>query len=163
MYSAQLSLLLWKHLTIQRRSLASLLLKVCIPAIFAIVFMPIRTQIILTPHPTDTTFYSFAIENLESVTSLAIDKSSAFSYYPNSSDLINKLMAQTAQYLQLKLKGFSTQQEMIAYMSEDYASKVFAVEILNNDSVSHFTYKLRFPYSPRNTDRSTDWTDWKTK
>ena len=32
-----------------------------------------------------------------------------------------------------------------------------------NDSVQNFTYKLRFPYSPHNQNRKTDWTDWKTK
>ena len=162
MYSAQLGLLLWKHFTIQRRSLISLLLKVCIPALFAIVFMPIRTQIMSTPHPNDTTFYPFGIQGLEEVSSLPLNKISGFSYYPNNSDQTNQIMKQTAKYLNLVLKGFSTQQEMIAYMSQDYASKVFAVEILN-DNVKNFTYKLRFPHSPRNTDQSTDWTDWKTK
>ncbi len=51
---------------------------------------------------------------------------------------------------------------MIEYLQKDPSYKFFGVSILN-DSLSNFTYKLRFPYSPRNEDRKTDWNDWKTK
>ena len=51
---------------------------------------------------------------------------------------------------------------MIVYMQKDTDYKVFGVGVLN-DSLTNFTYKIRFPFSPRNDDRKTDWNDWKTK
>ncbi len=50
---------------------------------------------------------------------------------------------------------------MIKYLSKDHIYKLFGVSI-QNQSMSNFTYALRFPYSPRNEDRETDWKDWKT-
>lgn len=50
---------------------------------------------------------------------------------------------------------------MLDFLKLDYEYKVFGVTILN-ESVNNFTYKLRFPYSPRNLERETDWSDWKT-
>ena len=59
-------------------------------------------------------------------------------------------------------QAFNTEQEMVAYLAKEINYKLFGVSILN-DSVQNFTYKLRFPYSPHNQNRKTDWTDWKTK
>ena len=50
---------------------------------------------------------------------------------------------------------------MLEYLATDFEYKVFGVSVLN-ESISNFTYKLRFSYSPRNDDRETDWQDWKT-
>jgi hypothetical protein len=57
--------------------------------------------------------------------------------------------------------AFKSEEEMISYLAKDYKYKIFGVAFLN-DSITNFTYQLRFPYSPRNEDRDTDWTDWKT-
>lgn len=104
MSSTQLGLLLWKHFTMQRRSLVGLLLKVTIPALFAIVFMPIRTQIISTPHPNDTQFDSFSLEtDLDSSSKLEITKDSTFCYFSNSSDLTNRVMNRAAEFLRLNV------------------------------------------------------------
>jgi len=50
---------------------------------------------------------------------------------------------------------------MIEYLEKDSMYKIFGVSVIS-ESISNFTYKLRFPYSPRNEDRDTDWKDWKT-
>ena len=57
--------------------------------------------------------------------------------------------------------AFQTEIDMINYLKKDFEYKVFGVSILN-ESISNFTYKLRFPNTPRNEDRNTDWSNWKT-
>ena len=95
----QLKLLLWKHFKIQKRSLFGLLLKLTIPAIFAIVFMPIRTLIKSNANTNDTSYYSFDLENFDP--RLTVYLNSTFSYYPNNSKLVNNVMKTVSEKLVL--------------------------------------------------------------
>ena len=99
MYSSQLKLLLWKHFLLQKRSLFSLILKLSIPALFAFVFMPIRTVIKTGFNPNDTTYYSFDLDTFDQ--SLPLYKNSSFSYFPNTSELVNLVMKRTSSALEL--------------------------------------------------------------
>jgi ATP-binding cassette subfamily A (ABC1) protein 3 len=105
MYSSQLKLLLWKHFLLQKRSLFSLMLKLSVPALFAIVFMPIRTVIKTGSNPNDTTYYSFDLDSFDP--SLPLYKNSSFGYFPNSSQLINSIMSRAASALELDFAGIS--------------------------------------------------------
>lgn len=49
---------------------------------------------------------------------------------------------------------------MLDYLKEEFKFKFFGVAILN-ESISNFTYELRFSYSPRNEDIRINWKDWK--
>lgn len=102
LYSNQLNLLLSKHFQIQKRSIIGLLLKLIIPAIFAIILMPIRTVIKSDSNYNDTTYKSFNLENFGN--SLPLYKNSSFAYCPNSSNLVNNIMMEASETLNLDFK-----------------------------------------------------------
>ena len=102
MFFSQLNLLLWKHFQIQKRSLIGLLLKLTVPALFALVFMPIRTLIKSNAYTNDTTYYSFDLENFDP--RLTVYLNSTFSYYPNNSKLVNNIMKTVSENLVLNYR-----------------------------------------------------------
>ncbi len=99
---SQLNLLLWKHFKIQKRSLIGFLLKLTVPALFAIVFMPIRTLIKSNANTNHTTYYSFDLEDFDP--RLTVYLNSTFSYYPNNSKLVNNVMKTVSNNLNLNYK-----------------------------------------------------------
>jgi len=44
--------------------------------------------------------------------------------------------------------GFNSEPDMVSYVSERNDKYLFAVTFMN-ESISNFTYKLRFSYAPR--------------
>jgi len=99
-YLQQLNLLLWKNFVIQKRSLLGLILKLTIPALFAIVFIPIRASIKSKFHENETTFDSFLVDSLSN--DLPLFKNSTFAYCPNTSVLIDRVMRQVSSLLVLE-------------------------------------------------------------
>src|SRR4051812_14479908 len=55
----QFFLLLWKNYTLQKRSLIGTCLEIAVPALFAIILMPIRRIVNSTPYPDDIVYNSY--------------------------------------------------------------------------------------------------------
>lgn len=101
-FSSQIRLLLWKHFQIQKRSPVGLLLKITIPALFAIILMPIRSAVKSNPYVNITTFKAFDLDSFDN--NLPLFKNSTFAYCPNDSSLINDMMENVALNLALEHK-----------------------------------------------------------
>lgn len=101
LYLEQLQLLLWKNFVVQKRSIIGLLLKLTIPAVFAIVFIPLRLLVKSNSYVNDTTFNSFEVDAFSN--HLHLHRNSTFSYCPNTSQLANRIMSQTASLLNLEV------------------------------------------------------------
>ena len=95
----QLRLLLWKSFTIQKRSPISTLLELIVPAFFAVILLPIRHTIKTEIISNDTTFQSFNLD-LDFPDTIPVWIDSKFAYYPNTSKLVNDIMARTSEKLQ---------------------------------------------------------------
>lgn len=94
----QLLLLLWKNFSLQKRSIIGTILELTIPAIFAIILLPIRTIVNSEQRTNDTTFNAFEINEFgESVIGRNY---SAFAYYPGSIR-VNNLMKNVEKKLNL--------------------------------------------------------------
>ena len=51
---------------------------------------------------------------------------------------------------------------MLEYLAADYNYHMFGIGVLN-ESLTNFTYALRFSHSPRHKNDLIQWDDWKTK
>jgi hypothetical protein len=51
---------------------------------------------------------------------------------------------------------------MLNYLASNYTFNMFGIGILN-ESISNFTYELRFSNSPRSKDDVLEWKDWHTE
>lgn len=98
-YHNQLLLLLWKNFSLQKRSIIGTILELTIPAIFAIILLPIRTIVNSEQRTNDTTFNAFEINEFgESVIGRNY---SAFAYHPSDSIRVNNLMKNVENRLNL--------------------------------------------------------------
>ena len=95
----QFLLLLWKNFTIQKRSIFGSLLILTLPALFAVILMPIRTLIKSKSHPNDTTYKPIRFDNFDP--ELPLFGNSSFAYYPNNSEVVNKIMSKVSDSLSL--------------------------------------------------------------
>ena len=95
----QLFLLLWKHFILQKRSIPGLLLKLLVPALFAIILMPVRTVIKSDLNPEETAYKPFDLE--KSSNDVIIYRNSSFAYWPNTSDLVNRVMKRVSDKIEL--------------------------------------------------------------
>ena len=95
----QLFLLLWKHFILQKRSIPGLLLKLIVPALFAIILMPVRTVIKSDLNPEETTYKPFDLEKFSN--EIIIYRNSSFAYWPNTSDLVNRIMKRVSNSIEL--------------------------------------------------------------
>lgn len=85
---SQLWLLLWKNLRLQRRSLLSTLVELCLPAIFVIILLPIRTIVNSEQRANFTSYKSFGLNMFDLP---FLFKNFSFGYYPNNSELIDNI------------------------------------------------------------------------
>ncbi len=110
----QLGLLLWKNIKLQRRSLVGTLLEIFVPALFAIILLPIRQIVKSDQYRNDTTYRAFSLEMLPGDltphdTNRQVDSDSfddlqwCFGYQPNNSTLLNAIMAQVAENLDFEM------------------------------------------------------------
>ena len=60
------------------------------------------------------------------------------------------------------LIAFRTEKEMLEFLGNDTANNTFGIGVLS-DSITNFTYELRFSNSPRSKDDFVDWKDWHTE
>ena len=102
LFLSQLGLLLWKNFLLQSRSLIGTLLELLIPALFAIVLLPIRTIVKSEQYLNDTTYYPFNLTNFDNRLSSIGYK---IGYAPNSSFFINKIMSKVASDFKLNIIG----------------------------------------------------------
>lgn len=118
----QLVLLLWKNSKLQSRSVISTVLEIAVPALFAIILLPIRTIVNSDRYLNDTVYPSFTINQIpdDLVPSQfflyqnefkmnPVDYSEKgwswpFAYQPNNSLKLDKIMRQVAQDLNFQLK-----------------------------------------------------------
>jgi len=113
----QLVLLLWKNARLQLRSPIGLLLGITVPALFAIILLPIRS-IVSSDKVNDTYYKPFSIEDFpgsltpkdyvfsQNLFKLDLPKNNwvwSFSYAPNNSAKIDSIMKSVALDLNLKL------------------------------------------------------------
>ena len=167
----QLKLLLWKNYALQKRSVIGTILELAIPALFAIILLPIRTIIKSNDHPTDTIYNIYSPAVWPSTFPLpAPDQYSNFiqqlgdddlkwhiGYTPNNDPLINDLMNQMIGNLNnqtfsfVPAIGFPSEEDLVENLTsvKEYYHSLGGIVFLNT-STSNFTYKIRLHYSPLN-------------
>jgi ATP-binding cassette subfamily A (ABC1) protein 3 len=94
----QLWLLLWKNFLLQKRSVIGTILELTIPAIFAIILLPIRSIVKSDPKLNDTIYDRFPINSLDSY---LVEKNFSFGYSPNNIVFLDKVMLKMAENLNL--------------------------------------------------------------
>jgi hypothetical protein len=114
----QLTLLLWKNTKLQSRSWISTSLEILVPAIFAIILLPIRTIVNSDRYLNDTVYPSFETndfpdslvpsvfyyeDNIFKLNKLENAWQWQFAYQPNNSLKIDKIMENVAKKLNLRL------------------------------------------------------------
>ena len=114
----QLVLLLWKNAKLQSRSWIGTSLEIFVPAMFAIILLPIRTIVNSDRYLNNTVYPNFAINDFpDSLTppvffyednTFKLNKLEnawqwQFAYQPNDSAKINKIMETVAKKLNLRL------------------------------------------------------------
>ena len=91
----QFKILFWKNFILQRRSILGTILEICLPALFAIILLPIRKIVIADYHANDTVFQSFSVNKLPSNLTNTAGIPWFFGYQPNST-FINNIMKNVA-------------------------------------------------------------------
>jgi hypothetical protein len=94
----QLNLLLWKNYRLQVKSIIGLILELTVPALFAIILLPIRTIVKSEQLDYDTFYSTFDLRNFTF-------KSYVLAYQPNNSALVNRIMEKTRDDLKINLMG----------------------------------------------------------
>jgi hypothetical protein len=105
----QLNLLLWKNFNLQKRAFIATILEICVPALFALILLPIRKLVKSNHILNDTTYPIFNINQFDPElipqqpsssdyflkNFLGLNEKGAlwdFAYQPNNSDLVNNAM-----------------------------------------------------------------------
>lgn len=101
-FFSQLSLLLWKIFTIQKRSILGTILELIVPVLFTIALLPIRSLIKSEHHSNTTTYKPFDLKNFGD--SFVQYTNSTFAYYPNTSLFANKLINKVSDDLRFPFK-----------------------------------------------------------
>ena len=94
----QFSLLSWKNLKLQKRSIISTILEIAVPALFAIILILIRRIVKSDQYLNDTLFPAFSVNALPETLGL-----SCFGYFPNNSILLTNIMKIVSKELTLDL------------------------------------------------------------
>jgi len=97
-YYSQLWLLLWKNLQLQKRSIIGSIIELTLPAIFAIILIPIRTIVKSDHKLNDTTYGPFTINKLDE---FFLNGNFSFGYFPKNSTKIDNMMKKIANRLEL--------------------------------------------------------------
>ena len=176
----QLKLLLWKNYALQKRSVIGTILELAVPALFAIILLPIRTIIKSNDHPLDSNFTAFSPHSFpiqfpspvppvpllfkykQSGKKIGGDEFAWRIGYTTASndsmidDLMNEILLDlgnqtTENFLRFLKMKFTSEEELITNMtSNDEYYRSLAAIIFLNTSSTNFTYKLRLHYSPLN-------------
>jgi hypothetical protein len=129
----QLFLLIWKNYSLQKRSIISTAFEILIPALFAIILLPIRTIVKSQQFVNDTVYEPFSFNalpgNLTPKNQIETDLKPGFfpdsclpyikpfpytdlappvweyAYSPNNNSFVTKIMTEVATNLKLNLKG----------------------------------------------------------
>ena len=94
----QLNLLLWKNYRLQLKSIIGLILELTVPALFAIILLPIRTIVKSEQLDYDTFYNTFDLNNFTF-------RNYILAYQPNDSLLVNRIMEKTRDDLKINLMG----------------------------------------------------------
>jgi hypothetical protein len=115
-YKSQLNLLLWKNYKLQIRSIVGLLLEILVPALFAIILLPIRRIVKSEINPKDKVYDPFDVDLLppDLVPNVSVFRTQnfanfksglwCFGFQPNN-DFTNLIMNNFARRLSLDLHG----------------------------------------------------------
>jgi hypothetical protein len=108
----QLYLLLWKNVVLQKRSLIGMVLEICVPALFAIILLPIRKIVKSDNYLNDTVFDPFRFDSLPDnllpsnlYSRRYRDGLWSFGYQPNDSKMLNDIMNSVGANLNLNIYG----------------------------------------------------------
>ena len=102
MFSNQLNILLWKNFLLQKRYGIGTLIEILLPAVFAIILLPIRTIVKSQQIKNDTTFIPFSVDTF--YPNFKFD-SLNIGYAPNNSERLSKIMKTVSSNFKLKLMG----------------------------------------------------------
>jgi hypothetical protein len=107
-YFLQFKLLLWKNWKLQSRSIIGTCLELLIPALFAIILLPIRTIVKSNPELNDIIYPNFGINYFDRVLfEKEIKENFTFKigYHPNNSDIAKRIIHNTSRKLNLSAIG----------------------------------------------------------
>ena len=99
-FSKQLSLLIWKNFKLQTRSKIGTFLEFVVPAIFAIILLPIRTIVDSDLYANDTVYEPFNVSNLPPPANPELPLPRLIGFSPNDSKVI-QIMEKVAADLNL--------------------------------------------------------------
>ena len=167
----QLQLLLWKNLKLQMRSPVGTLIELLVPALFAIILLPIRRIVKSDQYVNDTMYEAFTIERLPydlipvdpnykasdnwllEWLGVQSDGTWTLAYQPDDSPLLDTLMSEVSRKLRLGVKSFANESAMLAYLLDptDAWRRLGGVSFTSYTNLSQFAYELRYSSSPRNS------------
>ena len=170
---SQLGLLLRKNGILQYRSIIATILEIALPALFAVILLPVRSIVKSNNIENDTVYEPFGINAFPLDLKLNVlglfgpVRQMCIGYYPKSSQRATRIISEVAAQLNLTAQGFDLEDEMISYVVDQYETKrcLLAVNFVD-DRPESFAYDLRFSYSPRNSREQLKLIklnrDWKT-
>ncbi|KAH9498375.1 ATP-binding cassette sub- A member 3 [Bulinus truncatus] len=147
-------LLLWKNFLIQKGKPIATVFEIGLPTLFALILMVLRLRVEVTPHHQITTWgpcddYTTLKNGLENM---------KVSYTPNN-PATQRIMERVGENLKIGLEGFTTEEDMVDFMTQEKNFKVFLGGIVFQNSFinnsdhwmpsQNVSYKIRLSYSPR--------------
>ena len=97
----QLNLLLWKNSKLQIRSIIGLIIELTVPALFAIILLPIRTIVNADLKSESTEYNSFDINTIK----LTNTNKKVIAYQPGDSIFLKEIMQSVGKNLKFELAG----------------------------------------------------------
>jgi ATP-binding cassette, subfamily A (ABC1), member 3 len=174
---SQLALLLWKNFKLQKRSMFGTVLEIFVPALFAIILLPIRQIVNSDSYLNDTTYNEWSVsewpagfmptydsEIMRDKNHLFEDDMWCFGYQPNNSQIVQRIMENVALDYAFTLHSFANENQMVEFLLRNPNNCLGGASFLN-DTIENFTYKLRYSYSPKNSGENRLFRrdkDWKT-
>jgi len=96
----QLYLLLWKNYRLQIRSIIGLIIELLVPAMFAIILLPIRTIVKADFKSNFTEYEQFAFNKV-----FRFKNETIIAYQPDNSQLLDRIMTRVGDNLKLSVRG----------------------------------------------------------
>ena len=96
----QLLLLIWKNYRLQVRSIIGLVVELLVPAMFAIILLPIRTIVNADFKANSTEYEAFGFDKV-----MRFKNETTIAYQPDDSPLLDRMMLRVGDKLNFSVRG----------------------------------------------------------